>query len=258
MMYFSAVNVELSRLLQVRFIPGQQEGGLVGIMLGQVLVYHNSGQHEFRDRELTKLSLLAADLRRIEAFSPELLRQFQAKYAEDTRAQYFGVRMEIATATILIREQLPFEKNESPDFQVPVEGGRIFIECGSTHLAGGTTSVSEKIAGAIRSKVTLPYFNASTALFLDVTNILNKSLKSREYLEQEHLERIARDEMRDRRVGATVLYFYVLNKATNFFGLAPLRVDNPTADPLLVGFLDRYLSTEGGGSISDYDIPSEG
>jgi hypothetical protein len=66
--YFGALNVELSRLLDLRFIPGEREGGLVGIMLGRVLVHHNSGQPEFRDRELTKLSLLREDLRRIEAF----------------------------------------------------------------------------------------------------------------------------------------------------------------------------------------------
>jgi hypothetical protein len=97
-LYFAQLSAALSRLLRVRLIPHKAEGGIVGIMLANVLRYNNAGQAEFRDRELTKLSLLVSDLQQIEVFSPDLLRQFQAQYAEDTRAKYFGTRMEIATA----------------------------------------------------------------------------------------------------------------------------------------------------------------
>jgi hypothetical protein len=249
--------MELARLLGVRFIPHEAEGGLVGIMLGKVIQYNNAKQYEFRDRELTKLSLLAGDLQQIEGYSSDLLEAFQEQYAEDTRARYFGVRMEIAAAALLIRRGVAFTKGESPDFRIPVGDQEVSIECGSTHFARGSTPADVKIAQAVEEKVLLPYFDQRTALFLDITNVLSRTLRTREYLEQARIEEIVKTEMQGRPVGSIMLFHYFFDKATDRFEMGSFRFDNETVDPALRAFLDRHLSAEER-SISDYDIPSEG
>jgi hypothetical protein len=256
-MYLAQLSAELARLLGARFIPHEGKGGIVGIMLGNVIHYHNTGKQEFRDRELTKLSLLAGDLHQIESFSLELLQQFQRQYAEDTRAKYFGTRMEIATAALLIRRNVRFTKRESPDFRIPFGGQEISIECGSTHFAGGATEPDIKIAQAIESKVLLPYFDNRTVLFLDITNVLSNTLVTQRYLEQTRLEQIARNEMRDRQVGSTILFYYVLDKTLDRFEMATFRIDNQTIHPLLDAFLGQHLGGDER-SMGHYDIPSEG
>jgi hypothetical protein len=75
-LYYSQLALDLARLLGVRFIPGRGLDGVVGKMLAKVINYHNQGHHEFRDREITKLTLLASELKDIENFSPELIAKF--------------------------------------------------------------------------------------------------------------------------------------------------------------------------------------
>ena len=257
-LYYSRVALELARLLGVRFIPGRGLDGVVGKMLATVINYHNRGNHEFRDREITKLTLLASELKDIENFSPELLAKFRNMYRHN-RADYYGFRMEVAAASLFIRRKINFVKNESPDFSITTPNNEdVFVECGSTHLSKRKDgNIGYKIAATVSSKIATPYMNTKTVLFLDITNIIHHSLISEVYLEQEQIESIVRKQMSSRQIGGTCLFFYMLDKEKDYFGYHSIRVDNDDADPLLLEFLNAQFPVEGQ-ELSDYDVPSEG
>ena len=253
------LSLELSRLLGVRFFPGRGLQGPVGKMLARIILHHNQGNHEYRDREITKLSLLKDELKQIEEFDPELLRKFRNQYRRGNRPEYFGTRMEIAAASCFVRKNISFIKQESPDFVIcRPNGKKVFVECGSTHLSiHKAGNIGYKISSSIRAKVILPYFSTATVLFLDITNVLHNSLISRAYLEQQAIESVAKQQMDEKPIGGTCLFFYVMNKESDSFDLQFIRVDNNTADPELTKFLNELLPV-GDQDVSDYDIPSEG
>jgi hypothetical protein len=178
-LYYSHLALELARLLGVRFIPGRGLDGVVGKMLAEVVNYHNTGNHEFRDRELTTLALLVSDLKHIENFSRELRSHFRKMY-QNNRADYYGFRMEVAAASLFIRRKMEFVKNESPDFIITMPGDeKVFVECGSAHLSKRREGdIGYKLASAVSSKASMPYCNLRTVLFLDITNIIHHSLIS--------------------------------------------------------------------------------
>jgi hypothetical protein len=256
--YYSQLALELSRLLGVRFIPGRGLEGVVGKMLGGVIIYHNQGNNEFRDREITKLTLLASELNDIENFGAELLAQFRNMYRKN-RADYYGFRMEVAAASLFIRRKITFKKNESPDFIVTMPNNEdVFVECGSAHLSKRKDKdIGYKIASAVSNKATMPYVNTRTALFLDITNIIHHTLISEIYLEQEYIESIVKKEMNGRQVGGTCLFFYMLDKEKAYFGYHLIRIDNDSVDFLLQEFLSEHFPKEGQ-ETSNYDVPSIG
>lgn len=257
-LYHSQLALELARLLGVRFIPGRGLDGVVGKMLAKVINYHNQGNHEFRDREITKLTLLASELKDIENFSPELLARFRNMYRYN-RADYYGFRMEVAAASLFIRRKIDFVKNESPDFILTMSNNEdVFVECGSTHLSERKDrNIGYKIASVVNNKTATPYVNAKTVLFLDITNIIHHTLVSQVYLEQDEIESIVKKQMSSRQIGGTCLFFYMLDKEKDYFGYHSIRVDNENAHPLLLEFLDGQFPIEGQ-AISNYDVPSEG
>lgn len=257
-LYYSQLAMELARLLGVRFIPGRGLDGVVGKMLAKVINYHNQGNPEFRDREITKLTLLVSELTDIENFSPELLAKFRNMYRRN-RADYYGFRMEVAAASLFIRRKLDFMKHESPDFIITMSNNEdVFVECGSTQLSKRKNGdIGYKIASAVNSKIAMPYMNTKTVLFLDITNIIHHTLISEVYLEQEQIESIVKEQMGTRQIGGTCLFFYMLNKEKNYFGYHSIRIDNENADPLLIELLNEQFPVEGQ-EIANYDVPSEG
>ena len=256
--YYSQLALTLARLLGVRFVPGKGLEGVVGKVLAQVMIYHNSQNFEFRNRELTRLSLLASELTDIEAHSSALLAKFRNVYRYN-RADYYGFRIEVATASFFIRRNIDFDKTESPDYVVNRSNGeQMFVECGSAHLnKAQNRSVGYKISSAVAGKVKLPYLNLRTALFVDVTNVIHHTLASQNYLQQSEIEALVRTEMRGQPIGATVLFFYMLDKDKDYFSHNSIRVDNEGIDPLLLGFLDEQFP-EPVDEVSNYTIPNAG
>lgn len=255
--YYTQLGLELGRLLGVRFIPGRGLDGVVGKMLVSVIKHHNQGRHEFRDRQLTILSLLASELKDIENFSPSLLSLFRKMYKKN-RVDYYGFRMEVAAASLFIRRQIDFVKHERPDFIIKMPDGDLFVECGSVHLSKHKDgNIGYKIASAVNKKVAMSYMNKRTILFLDITNVIHHTLISRVYLEQGHIESIVNEQMNRRQIGGTCLFFYMLDKEKDYLGYHGIRINNEDVDPLLGEFLNRHIPL-GGQDISNYDVPSRG
>jgi hypothetical protein len=227
-------------------------------MVGQVLLYHNKGDYEARDHQLTRLALLRSELQEIEKHDPELLAIFRNMYRYN-RADYYGFRLEVATASLLIRRKIPFEKTERPDFVLKTKSGdSLFIECGSVHLTKGKNRpVDYKLASAINGKLKMPYMNRQTLLFVDVTNIIHHSLKSEHYLGPTDLERVVRNSISGQMVGAVILVFYILDKDRKHFWYNSQRIDNEEMHPSLLQFLDeQFLGS--GDPISNYTVPAMG
>jgi len=256
--YYSQLGLALAKLLGVRFVPGKGLEGVIGRMLAQVIVYHNAKNYEFRDREQTKLSLLASELKDIETYSPELLAHFRNMYRLK-RADYYGFRVEVATASFFIRRNVDFIKNESPDYVVNRPSGKqVFVECGSAHLdKPKNRSIGYKISSAVAGKIKLPYLNVSTALFVDITNVIHHTLVSGNYLDQSDIESIVKAEMSGKQIGATCLFFYMLDKDKDYFNHNSIRIDNEGIDPILLEFLDDQFPDDGD-AISNYTIPHTG
>lgn len=76
----------------------------------------------------------------------------------------------------LERKKISFLKSERPDFIINWNESNIFIECGSTQFDFDKTpnekEVFRKLKSAIRSNFTSGYLNNSTALFVDITNLI--------------------------------------------------------------------------------------
>lgn len=76
----------------------------------------------------------------------------------------------------LERKKISFLKSERPDFKVDWKGSNVFIECGSAQFDFDKTpndkEVFRKLKSVIRSNFTSGYLNHSTALFIDITNLI--------------------------------------------------------------------------------------
>lgn len=76
----------------------------------------------------------------------------------------------------LKRKNIPFLKNERPDFIINWRGKKVLVECGSAQFEFDKIPIEKevfrKLKSVIRSNFTSGYLNYSTALFIDVTNLI--------------------------------------------------------------------------------------
>lgn len=76
----------------------------------------------------------------------------------------------------LDRKGICFLKSERPDFTVDWKESKVFIECGSAQFdfkkKPNEKEVFRKLKSVIRSNFTSGYLNHSTALFVDITNLI--------------------------------------------------------------------------------------
>ncbi len=88
----------------------------------------------------------------------------------------FGDIYELYIHWSLDRKKITFLKNERPDFIIDWNGSNVFIECGSGQFdfdkIPNEKEVFRKLKSVIRSNFTSGYLNYSTALFVDITNLI--------------------------------------------------------------------------------------
>ncbi len=88
----------------------------------------------------------------------------------------FGDIYELYIHWSLDRKKITFLKSERPDFIIDWNGTNVFIECGSGQFDFDKTpnekEVFRKLKSVIRSNFTSGYLNYSTALFIDITNLI--------------------------------------------------------------------------------------
>lgn len=260
MMTFGTLVVELHGLLGMRFIKGNvSDNSQIGQSLQRIIDFNNFGNYFQRDNELIKMTLLVKHLKEIEGYDLDLLKVFKKQlYKCDTHNKYFGVRFEINIAASLIRKNVIFTKDESPDFVVHSGDRQIFIECGSAHLSKPKPGdVIYKICSVINKKSRKPYCNPATALFIDITNIFYNSLINEILPEKDEIKEHIRENLCSIPFGAVILFTYIYNKELNRFESVYIRVDNECIDKILLNFLNEFYPFDEH-KIYRYAVPSNG
>lgn len=196
-------------------------------------------------------------LNTIQAYDEDLLREFRNDFHEVEFDRYYGVRCEVETGRSLLLHGFGFEHPDPPDFRFNYEGESLEIECTSTHVES-STEYRQKICDVIHDKAG-KYSGGSTALFIDVTNILYHSVEEGEKVTRENLKDwITEDtEIFNWETGSILLWSYVYEKNTKRFHHAYIRSDTPNIGTDLESFLDEnYPIDKFEGDA--FEFPSQG
>lgn len=226
-----------------------------------IATHHAKGQHDARNIELERMFALVKDLKVIRHYKPALFRKFKRELiGTGTTDSFFGTRFEVTIAKGLIAKSINFDKADPPDadFEIRRDGRRIFIECGSARIRQDATGdISYKVASKIKEKSAKPYAKSTTALFLDLTNLLYSSMNTQFELYTAKAEEIAMNAVNSSGFGAIALFFYLFNRQTNWYGCGYVRADSSNIDSDLKILLDDIIPD---GELITYEvvIPSEG
>lgn len=246
MIRFGAVQSELAELLDTQFLPGENDQitDYIRDMGEETIRLHNAGEYERRDYNLLRMKMFAKHLSEVKDGREELFEEFKEELKKEDYDNYFGTRFEIDIAASLIRKEIDFNHPDPPDFDI--QDKDVAVECQSAHFSGGDRTIAEKIKQTIGSKSDKDYYNESSALFVDVTNIYFNSADRDVDISREKVEEWVREtfEVFDREIGSVILFTYVADASSQGSGLnhSYLRFDNQENEPTeeLVDFLDEY------------------
>jgi hypothetical protein len=258
---FSQVVSDLSALLGMEFLPDSRDNeSAIGLALQSIFNYHNRGDVLSRGILLNRMALLAKNLREIHDFDLSLLGHFEKIIRKSRNIDgFFGTRFEINIAATLIRHETPFEKTESPDFTIRHESGKIGIECTSARMRKDkdTSDLLYKVEAAIRSKSSKDYSDLRAALFLDVTNLVYRTLKAGASL-YTLLDREKLPDIVNRfRFGNLTLFTYLPDISRGGIQSAYTRVDHLRIQQHLASLLDVCFPF-GSVPLDRFAVPEEG
>lgn len=166
----------------------------------------------------------------------------------------FGDLFELHITWSLVMKNIDFISSDSPDFEIPYEKSKIYIECTSSQFDYGKNpskaSILFKIISTVQGKMNLKYATTSTCLFVDITNLcyhakLLDSLITKQELTQSVFNASQKIEGFDslQTFGAIMFFWINIVKdskgnilyATNSFDI----IQNVNADPILIKFLQE-------------------
>lgn len=173
LLQFAGTMSQISNLLDMKFTPFSDEGmeEFLYQISKRVLQLHNQQKFVPRDYELLKLAMFAKHLAEVHEADPELFERYKRDLNEVGYDRYFGVRLELDTASSLNRKDIEYTSPDPPDFVIQNRSEEVVIECTSSHFSGGDRTAREKYTQFLTSKASKDYFDGNTALFVDVTNI---------------------------------------------------------------------------------------
>ena len=239
---YIAIDRELSRLLELSSQGDDPiSTGPVGELLRHFVERLDGADERTIEARLLRLQLLAEHLLAIERHDRALLDGFKRELRNrPEEGDFYGIRCEIATAAMLIERGINFTKRESPDFELPVDGDTLFIECGSAHLSKpANRDIAYKVGSVVNQKKAKPYCTPKLALFAEVTNILAQSHLRRAFdvLIRPFVER----EMAGSGLGSVLLFMFVYDHDVRDYAHHYVRIDNGCIDEGLRTFLDRHF-----------------
>lgn len=261
MMQFSRITVELGNLLQVQFIPGSSANQtVVGRVLANILKLHNAKHFKDRDVELMRMAFLVKHLSEIDQAKPELLAHFRQSIVEAGGTDsFFGTRFEINIAATLVRESIPFIKQESPDFRIlkPYQGTG--IECTSARIRkdGPAKDFFYKVRSKAREKTHKNYADPSTALFIDITNTFFTSLRRGSDVDTFFNRERLRNLIGGGGFGNLTLFTYLVDNDLDKIESSYIRADHGSISTSLANLLDVAFPF-GNRETPNMTIPFEG
>lgn len=199
--------------------------------------------------QLAILGQLLRNLRGLKENRPQIFPKFKSKFHEIEHDRYFGWRCEVDTAAYLTKNGVEYTLPDPPDFRIETSKGPISIECTSTHFGSSKIEAKEKIKDKVSSKSDKSYFNPSTALFIDATNVYHVALKRGEDLGSTELKSWVREriELLDLEIGSVHLLHYHGDVEESELIHGHDRIDNSPSDELFE-FLEEYAPSGQGSS----------
>ena len=250
--------VELSRLLNTKFITKEDFEQPIGRALKGISHYHNAGLYPFRDYELARLTMLVKHLQHIERYDPMLLQKFREKINKSD-SDYYGFRFEVAVASSLIKKGVQFTHPDRPDFRITYNGSTICIECTSRHVSQDKPlDIVLEIKRAINRKSKRRYDIPRCALFIDITNLYYLAHLKGQINQLRTIKESIREVLeKESNFGSILLFVYIMNKAKNRFEFNYIRMDNKKIDRTLKDFLDKFYPI-GKHEVLNFAIPERG
>lgn len=238
---YSAITFKLNDLFGYRFVPDRQDSSTyVGTLLFQIMSYNNNGDIMARDFELDRLAFLVQHLENLKTHNIQLFKHYIRELKKQERQDsYWGIRFEISIASSFIEKKIKFIKQETPDFIV---NDILGVECSSMRIRklNEKLNFDYKISSLINKKAKNKYNNASTALYVDFTNILYNLISKKIKVDPDEIRIYTENSIKSSNFGSILLFALVHTHdqlEQNY-----LRIDNVNLDPNLKVFLDKYYS----------------
>lgn len=261
MLQFGSLVVEINRLLKTCFLPGRPSNATpIGRSLIKILESHNKGDYQDRDFQLARLTIFVKNLKEIEAKKPGLINYFRKEIKKGGSADnFFGVRFEINIAASLIRKDIDFTKQESPDFSFVFNSDPLAIECSSVRIRSekDTSDYNYKISSCINKKERSGYHNSKTALFIDTTNLFYETLSKNDVPDLDVMRTTVRKSMSKNSYGNITLFTYFFDIAKKQYQSNYARIDHELIDKNLKDFMDTYFPF-GSYTVDKYYVAREG
>jgi len=249
------ITLELSRLLTIRFAPGNPNSETqIGKQVASLIPLWNSGRREECEFELIKLAYLAKHLGEIEEADPKLLSHFRREFRRSGKIlSYYGIRFEAYIAASLIRSGVQFIKSETPDFLIAES--KLGLECTSTRVnAGhGKSDLTYKIQSALTKKAKTASNRPEIALLIDITNIAHNLID----FDIQAIRTAIYSSLLETKFGAVVLFVHLFNHDLSQYETNYLRIDGQTIISSLKSLLDHLYPLKVH-EVREYKIPTEG
>lgn len=225
--------------------------------LSSVLENVVGGNYKLSVLAILQLNKLVSDLSTVKSNDPIKFKKFRKRDLVHKTDAYYGFRFELYIWALLIEKKVAFVKSESPDF-INING-TVSIEATSCRIRSNKHSLDsfEKIKGTIDLKLKKGYLNVSSALFIDITNILHEDSKVN-YTSNFHedLKSKLQSHIIDQKVGSIILYsFFLVQYPLNYQALY-IRIDNSSINDDLFLFLNE-IYPKGDFRVMDVKIPHE-
>lgn len=201
-----------------------------------------NGAFDIAELEILDLAAKYLELGEIGKYDPKLLREFRRRLRTQRLHDYLGVQCEVAVASILLKKRFQFTCPDPPDFEIRIDASEqaACIECTSVHIEKDSDKeLIYKVGSAINDKKKKGYCKASSALVVDITNVMYHSHKNGWNLNPNGIKDKFADSAADSGFGAVLIFCEVGNieKARTETLYSRLAVEEPSIE--LQTVLDR-------------------
>jgi hypothetical protein len=221
----------------------ENENHPISKIIRRIIKYHKEGRYHERNTEELRLEMLMKHLKNIRTHDLTLFNKLRSEFEKRmSDIGSWGIRFEIRVCSELINANIHFIKRESPDFEIKYNKEVSWIECTSIRKTSSkrVPSLIESIRSKFNDKARKPYCNTKTALFIEITNVLQKIGRIRNFSITENLESIKNEIpslFNNNNFGAVFLCFSIYDPNKGIFHNGRIRIFNPSIDASLKTFL---------------------
>lgn len=206
---------------------------------------------------LPTLGILVNNLRILQQKAPAIYSEYKDDFHRFERDNYFGWRCEVDTAAFLARNDIEFTHPDPPDFRIQGYSEPFSIECTTARYTSSSVDIDEKVRDAVSSKSGKEYYNPSTLLVVDITNVHHTNISRGQYVKTDELKDAVRErfDTLNLEIGSVLLLGYIGEIEEAKVVHATDRIDNNPSEGVFE-FLEEHFPF-GEGSAELRYFPSE-